>query len=255
MRGLLPSARAFALLLGLLVSTGCATVSRGGGPVVRAAPHGPVEGGRRLQPADDDLDPSPSVVVTAHGVPVVRIGDPLGLRLAEQVASYLESTRGIVRKDCSGLIESAFRDLGIALPMGDVDGNAVARVHDAFRREGWFIERPLPGDLVFFDDTHDKNRNGKLDDPLTHIAMVRWVGLDGTVGLIHYGHKGVATLTMNLRSPHETRDGRGQRLNDHLRMKKRRDPAKTRYLAAELFAGYGRPPDALDTVDVARATR
>ena len=28
------------------------------------------------------------------------------------------------------------------------------------------------GDLVFFDNTYDRNRNGRWDDPLSHIAIV-----------------------------------------------------------------------------------
>jgi hypothetical protein len=94
---------------------------------------------------------------------------------------------------------------------------------------------PQPGDLAFFHDTHDRNHNGRLDDPFTHVALVEKV--EGTqVTLIHRGGQGVARLRLDLRHRHSAR------LNSWLRVKRSDDPPGTRYLAGELLTGFARVP-------------
>ena len=176
-------------------------------------------------------------------VPLVRVGDPVGLRIAERAEALLTSDGRLLRKDCSGLVETVYRDLGLPLPELEVPGNSVAREFRGFQAQGALAhERPLPGDLAFFDDTYDRNRNGRVDDPLTHVAIVTALDLDGTATLVHYGSKGLAHFKMNLERTHAGLE-HGTRFNDRLRWQKKRDPPGTRYLAAELFAGLGRPPE------------
>ena len=45
-------------------------------------------------------------------------------------------------------------------------------------------------EMVFFDNTYDRNKNHRLDDPLTHIAIVVGVDTDETIQMVHLGGSG-----------------------------------------------------------------
>jgi hypothetical protein len=114
-------------------------------------------------------------------------------------------------------------------------------------------EWPAPGDLVFWRDTYDRNRNGRPDDGLTHAGIVEYV-VDGTVVFVHRGAKGVARGAMTPDRPDE-RSADGVALNSFIRRPNPRlegVPA----LAGALFAGYGRldPAKLPRGIDVARTT-
>src|SRR6266542_2553732 len=96
---------------------------------------------------------------------------------------------------------------------------------------------PSPGDLVFFDDTYDRNRNGRADDRLTHVGIVEYV-VDGTVVFVHRGGRAVALGALDPRRPAEA-SADGRVLNSPLRAKGAR-AAGVPVLAGALFAGYGR---------------
>jgi hypothetical protein len=108
-------------------------------------------------------------------------------------------------------------------------------------------KRPRVGDLAFFDHTYDRNRNGRLDDDLSHIAVVIEVQVDGTVLLAHSGtSRGRATLTMNLLRPDDHSDESGKVLNDWLRRKSSKDPPGTKYLAGGMWRGFASPEGLVD---------
>ncbi len=98
---------------------------------------------------------------------------------------------------------------------------------------------PRPGDLFFFEETYDRNRDGRRNDGLTHIGVVERVEPDGVVTFIHRGGKGIARARLFLPEPEthwrkETREV----LNDYLRR-----PSRTlrAYLTGELFVGFASP--------------
>lgn len=173
--------------------------------------------------------------------PLVLIGDPLGLRIAARAEELLEQKHpNLVRRDCSGLIETVYRDLGLLLPELDVEGNSVKREYEGFGANQTVLhDRPLPGDLAFFDDTWDRNKNGKVDDPLTHVTIVTEIDVDGTVTMVHFARGHLSHLQMNLDQTH-TFSVKGKRLNDYLRVARKRDQPGTHYLAGELYQGAGR---------------
>ncbi len=71
---------------------------------------------------------------------------------------------------------------------------------------------------MFFRDTYDQNRDGVLDDGLTHVALVESVSEDGTVAIIHRVRRGVMRYRMNLRHPEMHTDPQtGHVFNDYLR--------------------------------------
>jgi len=95
---------------------------------------------------------------------------------------------------------------------------------------------PDVGDLVFFDDTHDRNGDGRADDPLTHVGIVERVDADGTVTFIHRVRRGVLRYRMNLFRPDERRDRKtGKVLNHHLRLGASADG---RRLTGQLFHAF-----------------
>lgn len=117
---------------------------------------------------------------------------------------------------------------------------------------------PSPGDIAFFDDTYDRNGNGRLDDPLSHVAVVESVDQGGTITMVHIGSKGVARLMMNLRHPEDRTDTQGTVLNDYMRARSNGDSPRTRYLTGELwvaFASYWEAPTAAQVASDDRSTR
>lgn len=123
-----------------------------------------------------------------------------------------------------------------------VRGNSRTLWADA-KRDGRLVEAPRPGDLAFFDHTYDANGNGRVDDELTHVAVVVGVEDDGTVEMIHFGSRRIRPLYLNLREPDVRRRG-DKELNSWLRAPGYGPPTGQR-LAGQLLRGFARPPRAL----------
>ena len=168
--------------------------------------------------------------------PVTPPEDPVGARLASRAATLvgLGSLRGVttaVPDDCSGLVRYLYGLEGLDLlePVRGSNSNASAAIWSAaIAIDAVAIGTLAPGDLVFFRQTWDRNHNGRLDDGLTHIAIVESVDGEGTITFIHRSGQGVTRARMNLAQPHQ------REINDFLR------PAGAHWgpaLASELYAG------------------
>jgi hypothetical protein len=131
--------------------------------------------------------------------------------------------------DCSGFILAAFRAAGLSVALAPRRSRS-----EALLAAGGAVAIPQPGDLAFFHDTYDRNRNGKADDGITHVALVEAVDGD-VVTLLHRGHR-VERIQMDLASPSD------RTTNGLVRFKRHRDARRTRYLAGELFTAYGALP-------------
>ncbi|MCY1023275.1 CHAP domain-containing protein [Pyxidicoccus sp. MSG2] len=157
--------------------------------------------------------------------------------------SSLRTVSDTVPDDCTGLARLAYTHAGIDL-MAPVPGrpgeNGVTHIYRAARRRGALHRaKPRPGDLVFFRETYDRDRDGRRDDGLTHVGVVEHVSPGGLVTFIHRGSKGIARARMHLRWPatHRARTGR-KVLNDYLR---RASDGHRAYVTGELFAGFASP--------------
>jgi hypothetical protein len=160
-------------------------------------------------------------------------------RFGNQVAGaadfYLTHAPRGFRDDCSGFVCAAISRVG-----PEVQGNSrslweLAKQTGALHRK----KVPRPGDIAFFDNTYDRNRNGRWDDELTHVAVVLSVDDDGTILLAHAGtSRGRTTLHMNLKHPDVRRTDAGIIHNDYLRRRGDKDPAAGRYLSGELWKGF-----------------
>jgi cell wall-associated NlpC family hydrolase len=143
-----------------------------------------------------------------------------------------------VNDDCSGLVNLAYRkrDLNL-LPERTLPGEGgVSAIYRKALSLDALHGEPRPGDLVFFRETYDRNRDGRRNDGLTHIGVVERVAPDGTVTFVHRAGGGVKRSKLNLHQPSLRRDAKGRVLNDYLRRTERR--ATHPRLAGELFAGF-----------------
>lgn len=141
--------------------------------------------------------------------------------------------------DCSGLVRFAYAAAGIDLvgSAGKKGDNAVTTIFKRAGKVGALVsgESPRPGDLVFFRDTYDRNRDGHRNDGLTHVGIVEAVAPDGTITFIHRGLVGVARGRMNLRVPSARHGADGGVLNDYVSTTR---GAHAPVPAGQLFVGF-----------------
>lgn len=181
---------------------------------------------------------APSVQASEHGDAVARAAH-----------SWLSEGGHLDRADCSGFVEAVLATAGVP------ETGQVRTFWEVADREGrTHAHRPSPGDLVFFDRTYDSNRNGRVDDTLTHIAIVLDVARDGTVHMVHHSSsRGISELWMNPERP-DVHEEDGRSINSWLAR-----PSYSRVrLAGQLFHGYAtvdRPePAALAKFNFRRST-
>lgn len=182
--------------------------------------------------------PPPPVAVAEAPARPAKGGDPAATTVAT-ACSFLGERRIEVRGetfrfDCSGLVEASLAGAGLRFRGSSAMLFEAAREHGVLHRR----RLPQPGDVAFFDDTYDRNGNGRLDDPLSHTAVVEAVAPDGTVTLIHVGSAGVVRFKMNLRHAEDRTGPDGAVVNDYLRARRASDPPRTRYLSSELWVGF-----------------
>src|SRR5262249_27479110 len=133
----------------------------------------------------------------------------------------LKVGRRTYQNDCTGLVRAVYEQLGInVLQEGHHGDSGVQAIYRFVRLHGrvFVTGAPLPGDLVFFRETHGDYPNRRL----THIGLVEAVGDDGTVSVIHRVRRGVVRYHMNLnRRDIHTDPKTGQTINDYLRFAKK----------------------------------
>ena len=198
----------------------------------------------------DMMDAARLVSATSTRVLLLGVGGPPS-RLAALIVERAVQLVGVkhlgrvdrgVPDDCSGLVRLAYQKAGIDLVShGFLEGeNAVSAIYRRAQGQGALhLRRPRPGELVFFRETYDRNRDGLRNDGMTHIGVVESVEPEGTVTFIHRGGKGIARSRMNLLFPRTHRIGAGGPvLNDYLRAASRGQRA---WLTGELFVGFASP--------------
>ena len=176
--------------------------------------------------------------------------DPVRLTLREAARKLIgKKGRSITVKgerftnDCSGMVRGVYSAVGIDL-MAEAgrfgpDANGVEIIFDTYKDAAWSGGDRLPraGDLIFFNNSYDKNRNGIWDDPLTHVSLVTGVEEDGTIVYIHHVSRGGQRYRMNLDRVGVYKDG-SKRMNDFLRRRPKRDKDQKKYLSDALFFSF-----------------
>lgn len=146
------------------------------------------------------------------------------------------------RRDCSGFVESVMYQ--VKKPIAPlVYGNFGGAAGNIFvnSKEHFFDKkserRPLPGDFLYFNNTYDRNKNNRLDDPITHIGIVEKIDEDGTISMIHLLKGRVVRGYLNLEHP-RVHKMNGKIINSYIRRPQPRDPKGTPYLMGEAYHGY-----------------
>lgn len=221
-----------------LALSGCAT----GAPLGGRSTFDEIAGRPYARPAPEREIPSGSAVAEAADGPVVVAS---GARSKVVVAA-----QGLVGQrrtklggktwgdDCTGLVRGVYAQVGVDLMTAAERGdNGVTAIYRFAQRHGRVYGggRPVAGDLVFFRDTYDLNRDGRDNDGLTHIGLVETIDEDGTVLVIHRVARGIVRYRMNLATPDQPRASDGRVINDALRAPRGRHPPQ---LASQLFAGF-----------------
>ncbi|WP_235216656.1 CHAP domain-containing protein [Archangium violaceum] len=218
----------------------------GSAPAV-AAPRGPVKPAAKSKkataststPSRTRAPTKPVVKATPAKKKRPAAPPPKGRRVATRAGKLVGASLSAYRvpDDCSGLVRAAYQAVGIELlSHGTLPGeNAVSAIHRRAQRAGALHKRaPKPGDIVFFRETYDRNRDGQRNDGLTHVGVIESVERDGTVVFVHRGGSGVKRARMNLRFPGKREQG-GRVLNDYIR---RAEGGERARFASELFSGY-----------------
>lgn len=219
-----------------LLAVACATGAPVGGALAVHEGYEPFS-----RPASPAAPPAPPLVPPE--APLV-VAPPLARDTAVKTARNLVGSSRIVvgsrryHDDCTGLVRAAYGELGVNLMGEAVRGdNGVTAIYRFASKHGRIFEggRPLPGDLVFFRETYDRNRDGRNNDGLTHVGLVDDVEADGTVLVIHRVARGVVRYRMNLGHRDTAVSTDGRRWNDWLRST---TPGARPQLTGQLFAGY-----------------
>lgn len=147
---------------------------------------------------------------------------------------------------CDGLIFAALEKSGLSIQPIRAYGGGVRSIYAYIKNNGILVDDPrevTAGDLVFFHNTYDRNRDHRFNDQLTHIAVVESFDKHGTMVLIHKSNSGVERVLMNVHHPRQRYhprargvDGVRKVINSYLR----RVPNRRDYLTGELFFIFGR---------------
>ncbi len=177
-------------------------------------------------------------------LPSDAVSDPEVRRVLDAALSLFGAAKVVVRgkrfrSDCSGFVTACW----YAAPRELTDDRAAGRsgteqIFDTVKRRGRVVPANAvrPGDLVFFHNTYDRNRNGARDDRFTHVALVESVDPDGTVHYAHYASGRVKRGVLNPRHPAVARDpDSGKVWNSFLRR------GGGEVLAGQLFHRFARP--------------
>jgi hypothetical protein len=140
------------------------------------------------------------------------------------------------RFDCSGVVAGIYARAGLPLAAKGYAPDTKALFALVEKNGSLRRQHPLPGDLVFFDNTWDENRNGHIDDPLSHVGVVEKILDDGTVVFVQQVSGLVVRSRLNLSHPHDVVDERGRTRNHWLRSAIGDRPAQT---TGELFVAFG----------------
>ncbi len=185
-----------------------------------------------------------------------RATDPAVLalrqRLLEGANSMLGRTELVVRGrrfnwDCTGVVLAIYWYAGVDLGRDFVKygGNGVKRLYKSLEAEELLYTTPYPvsGDLIFWDNTLDLNRDGVWNDPLTHVGMAVGTDQDGTVSYVHQNvSRGIVIERMNLFRPDAEQGwdwGRTKVLNSPMRLALPGVAHPRLWLAGQLFRNLG----------------
>jgi len=176
------------------------------------------------------------------------------LKLVEAAGIYRKSQNLAVgnRKfamDCSGVVSAIYYYAGIDLHKyyPSYSGTGTERIYKALSERNLINKKwlPDPGDLIFWDNTFDRNKNSRDDDLLTHIGMVVSCDRQGNIVYVHHHYeKGIVFENMNLRyKNYYSRSSRGKNIIINSPLRERGGSREQKnWLSGQLFNSFGQGP-------------
>lgn len=145
--------------------------------------------------------------------------------------------------DCTGTVLAAYWGAGLdpVKYFNLYSGNGVKRLYDMGDAYGlgYMHALPNPGDVIIWDDTYDKNGDGKWGDLYTHAGIVMEVHESGQISYLHYNYaRGVVIEKMNLVKPDSYTDADETLVNSPMRMRSDRHIKPESWLASHLFKAF-----------------
>ncbi len=149
--------------------------------------------------------------------------------------------------DCIGTVRAAYWGAGldISADFGRFSGNGVGILYQSLEARQALLADASPGigDIVFWDNTWDRNGDGVFgNDPLTHAGIVVALDSDGTITYLHADYsRGVVLASMNLSHPGVYEDKDGKIINTPLYMGSGRGKTSNppRWLSGDLWKAFG----------------
>ncbi len=176
----------------------------------------------------------------------------LRAKLVEGARSILGKQQLVVRgkrftMDCTGVVLAIYWYAGIDLAQdfNRFSGNGVSRIYRTLERRGllYSTATPLPGDIIFWDNTYDENEDTRWNDPLSHVGMAVSVSDSGTISYVHYHiTNGISIDYMNLRNPDvmsRMENGQVRVINSPLRLVSPGQPHPPNWLSGQLYRILG----------------
>ena len=184
--------------------------------------------------------------------PAARGTEEIRRKLAEGGRYVLGKKELIIRgkrfnMDCTGTVLAIYYYAGIDLArdFNKYTGNGVTRLYKSLEAEELLYDTryPVTGDIIFWDNTYDRNEDGQWNDPLTHVGMVMNVSANGDVEYVHLNYRrGIIIENMNLRKPevHQRLEkGQMRIINSPMRMKQAGTAHPDNWLSGQLFKIFG----------------
>ena len=119
--------------------------------------------------------------------------------------------------DCSGVVSALYwkADIDLQAAYPRYTGNGVTRIYRYLEDEQLLYrpDEPAPGDIIFWDNSYDRNKNGRADDELTHVGMVVSVDTSGNVTYVHHDYiSGIIFARMYPPNPKDRNRNSGMRI-------------------------------------------
>jgi len=184
--------------------------------------------------------------------PKARASEQTRRKLAEGGRYVLGKQELVIRgkrfnMDCTGTVLAIYYYAGIDLArdFNKYTGNGVTRLYKSLEAQELLYDTryPVTGDIIFWDNTYDRNEDGKWNDPLTHVGMVMNVSANGDVEYVHLNYRrGIIIENMNLRQPeiHQRMEkGQMRIINSPMRMKQAGRSRPDNWLSGQLFKIFG----------------
>jgi hypothetical protein len=147
--------------------------------------------------------------------------------------------------DCIGTVSAIFYGIGIDITtdFNKYNGNGVSRLYNSLKDKNCVYKNRMPkvGDVIFWDNTWDKNGDGKPgNDELTHAGIVVKAEPDGNISYIHANYVfGIVVENMNLNDPATYKDESGKIINSILGLGASPSKHQPHWLSGDLFREYG----------------